>query len=110
MTGNQAHKWPSKFFTPAVRKVAERWPKEHGDILGSTPYSLRRGMISLRIRAGEDRQTIAKQCGTSVDMLERNYSFVIEDLEDEGPKPAEEERLHARQLALAGSTHQLRVA
>jgi hypothetical protein len=86
MTGNQAHKWPSKFFTPAVRKVAERWPKEHGDILGSTPYSLRRGMISLRIRAGEDRQTIAKQCGTSVDMLERNYSFVIEDLEDEGPK------------------------
>jgi hypothetical protein len=67
-------------------------------------------MISLRIRAGEDRQTIAKQCGTSVDMLERNYSFVIEDLEDEGPKPAEEERLHARQLALAGSTRQLRVA
>jgi integrase len=110
MTGNQAHKWPSKFFTPAVRKVAERWPKEHGDILGSTPYSLRRGMISLRIRAGEDRQTIAKQCGTSVDMLERNYSFVIEDLEDEGPKPAEEERLHARQLALAARAHQLRVA
>jgi hypothetical protein len=35
MTGNQAHKWPSKYFTPAVRKVAERWPKEHGDILGS---------------------------------------------------------------------------
>jgi hypothetical protein len=34
-------------------------------------------------------------------MLERNYSFVIEDLEDEGPKPAEEERLHARQIALA---------
>ena len=45
-----------------------------------------------------------------VDMLERNYSFVIEDLEDEGPKPAEDERLHARQLALAGSTRQLRVA
>ena len=91
MTGNQAHKWPSKYFTPAVRKVAEDWPEEHGDIIGSTPYSLRRGMISLRIRAGEDRQAIAKQCGTSVDMLERNYSFVIEDLEDEGPKPAAEE-------------------
>jgi integrase len=101
MTGSQAHKWPGKFFTPAVKKVAERWPEEHGDILGATPYSLRRGLISLRIRAGEDRQAIAKQCGTSVEMLERNYSFVIEDLEDEGPKPAEEERLNARQIALA---------
>ena len=51
MTGNQAHKWPGKYFTPAIRKVAERWPEEHGDIVGATPYSLRRGMISLRIRA-----------------------------------------------------------
>lgn len=110
MTGNQAHKWPGKFFTPAVRKVAERWPEEHGDIVGATPYSLRRGMISLRIRAGEDRQAIAKQCGTSVEMLERSYSFVIEDLEDEGPKPAEEERLHARQLALADSGGRLKAA
>ena len=92
MTGNQADKWPGKYFTPAVRRVAEEWPEEHGEIIGATPYSLRRGMISLRIRAGEDRQAIAKQCGTSVEMLERNYSFAIEDLEDEGPKPAEEER------------------
>ena len=111
MTGNQAHKWPGKYFTPAVRKVAEEWPDEHGDIIGATPYSLRRGMISLRIRAGEDRQTIAKHCGTSVEMLERSYSFAIEDLEDEGPQPAEEERLRARQIALgAGSRHRLRVA
>jgi integrase len=110
MTGNQAHKWPGKYFTPAVRKVAEEWPDEHGDIIGATPYSLRRGMISLRIRAGEDRQAIAKQCGTSVEMLERSYSFAIEDLEDEGPQPAEEERLRARQLALAGRRRQLRVA
>ena len=110
MTGNQAHKWPGKFFAPAVRKVAEDWPDEHGDIIGATPYSLRRGMISLRIRAGEDRQAIAKQCGTSVEMLERSYSFAIEDLEDEGPQPAEEERLRARQLALAGRRRQLRVA
>ncbi len=42
-------------------------------------------MFSLRIRAGDDRQAIAKQCGTSVEMLERSYSFAIEDLEDEGP-------------------------
>lgn len=74
-----------------------------------TPYSLRRGITSLRIRGGEDRQAIAKQCGTSVEMLERSYSFAIEDLEDEGPQPAEEKRLRARQLALAGRHRQLRV-
>jgi hypothetical protein len=100
-----------RIFAPAVRKVAEEWPDEHGEIVGATPYSLRRGLISLRIRAGEDRQAIAKQCGTSVEMLERSYSFAIEDLEDEGPKPAEEERVRARQLALAaGKRRQLRVA
>ena len=67
-------------------------------------------MISLRIRAGEDRQAIAKQCGTSVDMLERNYSFAIKDLEDEGPKPAAEERLRARQLVLVDRHRQSRAA
>jgi hypothetical protein len=67
-------------------------------------------MISQRIRAGEDRQPIAKHCGPSVEMLKRSYSFAIEDLEDEGPKPAEEERLRARQLALAGRHRQLQVA
>jgi hypothetical protein len=110
MTGNQARKWPGKYFTPAVRRAAEQWPDEHGSIIGATPYSLRRGMISLRIRAGEDRQAIAKQSGTSVDMLERSYSFAIEDLEDEGPKPAEAERRQARQVALADKRHQLRAA
>jgi hypothetical protein len=96
MTGSQAHKWPVKYFAPAVRRVTEEWPDEHSDITGATPYSLRRGMISLRIGAGEDRQAIAKQSGTSVEMLERSYSFAIEDLEDEGPKPAAEERVRAR--------------
>jgi len=43
-------------------------------------------------------------------MLERNYSFAIEDLEDEGPKPAADERIRARQVALAGRRRELRVA
>jgi hypothetical protein len=59
-------------------------------------------MISLRIRAGEDRQAIAKQCGTSVEMLERSYSLATEDLEDEGPRPAADERSRAPQLAPRG--------
>ncbi len=66
-------------------------------------------MISLRIRAGEDRQAIAKQCGTSAEMLERSYSFAIEDLEDEDPKPAAEERVRVR-VAPAGRRPQLRAA
>jgi integrase len=102
MSGSQAHTWPRRYFAPAVRTVAQEWPDEHREIIGATPYSLRRGMISLRIRAGEDRQAIAKQCGTSVEMLERSYSFAIEDLEDEGPRPAAEERIRARRLAPDG--------
>lgn len=53
------------------------------------------------IRAGEDRQAIAQHCGTSVEMLERSYSFAIEDLdlEDDGRQPAEKERQRARELA-----------
>lgn len=100
MSASQAHRWGSRYFAPAVAAVAKRWPDEHADIAGATPYSLRRGAISLRIRAGEDRQVIAQQCGTSVEMLERSYSFAIEDLEDEGPRPAEDERLAARRIAL----------
>ncbi len=88
------------------RRVAGRAQRHHR----ATPYSLRRGIISLRIRAGEDRQAIAKQCCTSVDMMARNYSFAIEDFEYEGPKPAVEERLRARRLALAGRRRLLRVA
>jgi hypothetical protein len=48
--------------------------------------------------------------GTSVEMLERSYSFAVEDLEEQGPKPAEVERLRARQSALRGRRRQLRVA
>ncbi len=76
-----------------------RWPEEHGDIIGATPYSLRRGIISFRIRAGEDRQVIAEECGTSVQMLEDSYSFVLKELADEGPRPVLEERARARELA-----------
>ncbi len=105
VSGSQAHAWPRRYFIPAVCRVAAEWPDDHAAIVGATPYSLRRGMISLRIRAGEDRQSIAKQCGTSVEMLERNYSFAIEDLEDEGPRSTVEERLRARELAPHGRRH-----
>lgn len=44
-------------------------------------------------------------------MLERSCSLAIEHLEDKGPKPAEEESLRARQIALAADKRRrLRVA
>jgi hypothetical protein len=43
-------------------------------------------------------------------MLERSYSFAIEDLEDEGPRPAADERSRAGQLAPHGRRRRRQVA
>jgi hypothetical protein len=90
---NQARSWGARFFTPAVEKVAQR--PEFFPILGATPYSLRRGGISLRLRA-EDPQTVASECGTSLKMLSDHYAFAIEDLRRHGPRPADVEWRAAR--------------
>jgi integrase len=87
LTKNQCQKWCGKFFTPAVRKVAER--DEFWAILGATPYSLRRGGISVRLRA-EDAQIVAEECGTSLEMLDRHYAFAMHDLRRYGPAPFNE--------------------
>jgi integrase len=81
----QAKSWGRDCFTPAVRAVAER--PEFAPILGATPYALRRGGISLRLRT-EDPQTVASECGTSLKMLSDHYSFPIEDLREHEPRPA----------------------
>jgi integrase len=79
---NQCKKWGGKFLTPAVKKVAQQ--DEFRAILGATPYSLRRGGISVRLRA-EDAQTVARECGTSLEMLDRHYAFAMDDLRRFGP-------------------------
>jgi hypothetical protein len=76
---NQAGGWGQRFFTPAVEKAALQ--PELFAILGATPYSLRRGGISLRLRA-EDPQTVASECGTSLRTLSNHYAYAIE-----GPPP-----------------------
>jgi hypothetical protein len=101
MTDSQAKKWGPRHFNAAVDRVADRWTSL-SRIRGATPYELRRGGISLRLRAGEDRQTVADECGTSVTMLERHYSFALEDLRDHGPRPAEDELRAARRLVFRG--------
>lgn len=90
---NQAHSWGARFFTPTVNKVAEH--HEFFAILGATPYALRRGGISLRLRA-EDPQTVASECGTSLKTLSDHYAFAIEDLRENGPRPVEVEWRAAR--------------
>jgi hypothetical protein len=100
---NQARSWGARFFTPAVKKVAEH--PEFFSILGATPYSLRRGGISLRLRA-EDPQTVASECGTSLEMLSDHYAFAIEDLRSHGPRPAEVEWRAARTAQLQRDSQQ----
>jgi integrase len=93
---NQCKKWGPKFFRPAVEKAAE--DVEFANILGATPYAMRRGGISVRLRA-EDAQTVAKECGTSLQMLDKHYAFAIDDLRRFGPRPFDEEWRAARSLA-----------
>jgi integrase len=95
MTGGQAGKWGGRYFKPAAEAVEQKQRDKHS-IGKATPYSLRRGAISLRIRAGEDRQIIAQECGTSVAVIDRHYSFALEDLRRDGPRDADVEREEAR--------------
>jgi hypothetical protein len=90
---SQCKKWGGKFFNPAVAKVAER--PQFTDIAGATPYSMRRGGISVRLRA-EDAQTVASECGTSLRMFDRHYAFAVADLRRFGPRPFNQEWRAAR--------------
>jgi integrase len=93
LTESQAHSWGRRFFTPAVGRVAQR--AEFSAIRNATPYALRRGGISLRLRA-EDPQTVANECGTSPKMLSDHYAYAIADLRNHGPRSADTEWREAR--------------
>lgn len=105
-SSSQAQKWGPKFFNPAVKKVAEQ--TELADIVGATPYALRRGGISLRLRA-EDAQTVAKECGTSLQMLDAHYAFAIDDLRRFGPRPVDIEWREARAARRGGAPERPRL-
>lgn len=93
LSERQAKMWGRRCFTPAVRKAAER--EEFARIIGATPYALRRGGISVRLRT-EDPQTVASECGTSLKMLSDHYSFAIEDLREHQLRAADIEWRAAR--------------
>jgi hypothetical protein len=93
LSKSQAKTWGREFFTPTVRAVAQR--PEFARIFGATPYALRRGGISLRLRT-EDPQVVASECGTSLKMLSDHYSFPIEDLRQQEPRSVDVEWRAAR--------------
>ncbi len=93
LSESQAHNWGKRFFAPAVEQVAQR--DEFAAIRNATPYALRRGGISLRLRA-EDPQTVASECGTSLKMLSDHYAYAIADLRSHGLRPADTEWRAAR--------------
>jgi hypothetical protein len=90
---NMTRLWRARSFRPAVAVAA----RERGlaAIEGATPYAIRRGGISVRLRA-EDPQTVADECGTSLQMLDAHYAFAIDDLRRFGPRPFDVEWREAR--------------
>jgi hypothetical protein len=103
LSERQAKMWGRRCFTPAVRRAAER--EEFARIVGATPYALRRGGISLRLRT-EDPQTVASECGTSLKMLSDHYSFAIEDLREHELRAADIEWRAARAALVEPRAHE----
>jgi integrase len=99
MSTNQAKKWGPRFMKPALKAMAESDPSLLSAI-DATPYSLRRGGISARLR-GENAQSVAAQCGTSLEMLSQHYSYEIDDLDHVGPQPLDQQWRQARVGVLA---------
>ncbi len=89
MSKNQAQKWRPRCLTPVIDAAAQN-DKSLANIIGATPYSLRRGGISARLR-GENAQSVADQCGTSLEMLSQHYSYEIDDFGQAGPQPLDQQ-------------------
>jgi len=98
MSNNQACQWRSRYFKPAVEVLAEG-RAEMADLATATPYSLRRGGVSARLR-GENAQSVAEQCGTSLEMLSRHYSYEIDDFAESRPQSLDAQWRCARAVAL----------
>jgi hypothetical protein len=105
-TRNQAGKWGPKFFTPMAKGVALE-VKGMAGILDATEYSLRRGGITARLRS-EDPQTIAAECGTSFQMLDRHYSFALAEYRRQPARPLDAVWREARSKVFGDERPRLR--
>jgi hypothetical protein len=99
MSSNQAQQWRARCMKPSVEAVAGS-DASFAHMHGATPYSLRRGGISARLRA-ENAQSVASQCGTSLEMLSQHYSYEIDGFEHVGPQPLDQQWRKARVAVLA---------
>jgi hypothetical protein len=95
--------WGPKYFNPAANAIGElhaaarkngdeksaHWAS-YADTSKATPYALRRGGISLRLRA-DPATTVAEEAGSILEMLNRHYAFAIHALRAHGPRPFDEE-------------------
>ncbi len=102
MSSNQAQKWGPRYMKPAVDAVANAYT-EFAKVTGATPYSLRRGGISTRLR-GENAQSVAAQCGTSLEMLSQHYSYEIDDFGHVGAQLLDHQWRKARATVIAKFT------
>lgn len=93
MSGNQAKRWGPRYMMPAVNSVADNHDG-YASLRGATPYALRRGGISM-LRS-EDAQSVAEQCGTSIEMHPQHYSYEIDDFSHLGPRSVDEQWRTAR--------------
>jgi hypothetical protein len=94
-THSQAVQWGPKYFQPAVMTVAKTVAGLES-IAGAVPYSLRRGGMTARVRS-EDAQMVVGECGTSLDMLNRHYSFALAEYRGKGPQSFDEIWREARE-------------
>src|SRR5947208_14103165 len=65
---------------------------------GTRPRDLRSSFITVQIYAGVPLTTIAKQCGTSVVMIEKHYAGIIENWD--GKQIAAEHQIKAAREGL----------
>lgn len=97
LTVSQGRLFGQRAWKDAVELVAAS--HDHlADIRGATLYALRRGAISLRLRAGADESTVANECGTSLQMLREHYRFALDAYRADGPIDADAERQAAYEL------------
>jgi len=93
-SSNQAKKWGPRYLTTAITSGAHKDPRFVA-LSAATPYSLRRGGISARLRC-EDAQSVASQCGTSLEMLSQHYSYEIDEFAHTRPTSVDEQWQRAR--------------
>ena len=103
LSPNQIKKWGPRYLSPAVAAVADS-SDAYARLRGATPYGLRRGGISMRLRC-EDAQSVAHQCGTSLEMLSQHYSYEIDDYGNHGPRSVDDQWRAARASVVESTDH-----